>query len=76
MSKSVSLGDGAINAAGDRITVELLQPADLPAIVRIAWPPQPTVCDPGRFADVAAAAMKVLASAVTQLAGIRAGKLR
>jgi hypothetical protein len=29
----------------------------------------------GPLADVAAAAMKVLATAVTQLAGIRAGKL-
>jgi hypothetical protein len=56
MSKSVTLGDGAINDAGDRITIYLVTPADLPAIVRIAWPPQPTVCDPRRYTEVAAAA--------------------
>jgi hypothetical protein len=44
----------------------------MPAMVRIAWPLQPTVCDPRRYTEVAAAAMKVLAAASTALAGIRA----
>jgi hypothetical protein len=34
-------------------------------------PPQPTVCDPRRHTEVAAAAVKVLAEASTALAGIR-----
>jgi hypothetical protein len=77
MSKSITLSDGAINAAGDRIAVELLQPDNLPALVRIVWPAAASVCQPHRFNEVAAAAMKVLATAVTQLAGIKAaGKLR
>ena len=38
MSKSVTLGDGAINESGDRITIHLMTPADFPAGIQIRWP--------------------------------------
>ena len=31
------------------LKVELVEPDSLPAMVRIVWPPQPTVVDPKRF---------------------------
>jgi hypothetical protein len=42
----------------------------MPAIVRIAWPPQLTIVDPKRFPDTAAAIVKLFAEAATALAGI------
>jgi len=56
MSKSVTLGDGAINESGDRITIHLITPADFPAGIQIRWPAAAPVCAPGRFTEVAAAA--------------------
>jgi hypothetical protein len=63
MPKSVTLGDGAIDESGDRITIHLVTPADFPAGIQIRWPAAATVCVPGRFTETAAAAMKVLADA-------------
>jgi hypothetical protein len=48
----------------DVVTVELVKPFDMPAIVRITWAPQLTVCDPRRYTEVAVTAMKVLAPAL------------
>jgi hypothetical protein len=70
------LAEGQITPSGDRIAIHLVAPADLPASIQIRWPAAPTVCNPGRFTDVAAAAMKVLADAVTRHNQIKAGKLR
>jgi hypothetical protein len=39
----------------DHVKVELVEPDTMPAMVRIVWPPAPTVVDPKRFPDVAAA---------------------
>lgn len=44
----------------------------MPATVVIHWPNKPTVCDPRKYTEVAAAAMKVLAEASTTLAAIKA----
>jgi hypothetical protein len=44
------------------------EPDAMPAVVRIIWPPKPTVCHPRRYAAVAAAAMKLLAEASTTVA--------
>ena len=52
--------------------MQLVQPADTPAVVRIVWPDAPTITTPARYTEVAAAAMKVLAEASTRLAPIRA----
>jgi hypothetical protein len=39
----------------DHVKVELVEPDTMPAMERIVWPPAPTVVDPKRFPDVAAA---------------------
>jgi hypothetical protein len=72
-SSTTDLAQGTINGA-DKLIVQLIQPYDMPAVVRITWPPQPTVCDTRRFPEVAAAAMKLLAEASTTLAGIKASR--
>jgi hypothetical protein len=41
------------------------------AIVRITWPPQPTVIDPPRFGETAAALVKMFSEAHVALAAIR-----
>jgi hypothetical protein len=74
MSKSTTLSAGQINGA-DTLSIELIQPADMPAVVRIVWPPKPTITTPARFAEVAAAAMKLLATAVTTHNQIKARRL-
>jgi hypothetical protein len=50
----------------------LVEPESLPAMVRIVWPPEPTVVDPKRFPDVAAAIANLFARAHIVLAAIRA----
>ena len=72
MTQSTTLAQGLINGA-DTITIELIQPAGYPASIVITWPSAPTVCDPRRYTEVAAAAMKLLAEA---WAGIRARRRR
>ena len=44
----------------------------MPAIVRIVWPPQPTVVDPKRLPDVAAQIAQLFARVHIVLAAIRA----
>ena len=58
----------------DQLTVELVEPETMPAMVRIVWPPQPTVVDPKRFPDVAAAVAQLFARAHIVLAALKAGK--
>ena len=58
----------------DQLTVELVEPEAMPAMVRIVWPPQPTVVDPKRFPDVAAAVAQLFARAHIVLAALKAGK--
>jgi hypothetical protein len=73
MNQRIDLSAGAINGS-DRIDVELIEPPDTPPIVAINWPAKPTVCTPAKYAEVAAAAMKVLSNAVVELAAIRVWK--
>ncbi|HEY6665070.1 MAG TPA: hypothetical protein VI036_08060 [Propionibacteriaceae bacterium] len=56
----------------DHVTVELIEPDSMPAAVRILWPPQPTVVDPKRFPDVAAAIAQLFARAHIVLAALKA----
>jgi hypothetical protein len=56
----------------DHLSVELVEPDGMPAIVRIHWPPQPTVVDPKRFPDVAAAIAQLFARAHVVLASLKA----
>jgi hypothetical protein len=56
----------------DEIKVELVEPEAMPAMVRIVWPPQPTMIDHRRFPDVAAAIAQLLARAHIVLAALKA----
>jgi hypothetical protein len=58
----------------DRLTVELVEPPDLPAVVLLRWPQKPSVCTPDAYSNVAAAAMQILAAAVTELSALRVRK--
>jgi hypothetical protein len=64
------LASGQINH--DHLKVELVEPDSMPAAVRIVWPDAPTVVDPKRFPDVAAAIAQLFARAHIVLAAIRA----
>ena len=56
----------------DQLKVELIEPDSMPAMVRIVWPAAPTVVDPKRFPDVAAAIAQLFARTHIVLAGIKA----
>jgi hypothetical protein len=64
------LASGQVNH--DEVKVELVEPDAMPPMVRIVWPPQPTVVDPKRFPDIAAAVAQLFAPAHTVLAGLKA----
>jgi hypothetical protein len=72
------LASGQITTT-DSITVELIQhdgpsAAREPDLVTITWPKRPTLTSPARFAEVAAAAMRILANANVELAALKARK--
>jgi hypothetical protein len=56
----------------DHLKVELVEPDSMPAMVRIVWPLQPTVVDPKRVPDTAAAVAQLFARAHIVLAGLKA----
>jgi hypothetical protein len=58
----------------DSITIELVQPDGEPGRIRITWPSHTTITTPAKYAEAAAAAMRLLASASTELSRIKAGK--
>jgi hypothetical protein len=56
----------------DAVTVVLSQPDAMPASVIIHWAAKPTVIEPQRFGDSAAALVKMFAEAHIALARIKA----
>jgi hypothetical protein len=74
MTESTELAHGTVNSA-DHLSVELVEPPHMPAIVRIAWPPQPTVVDPANYPAIAATITKIIAESATALARWKAGRL-
>jgi hypothetical protein len=56
----------------DQLSIELVEPDGMPPMVKITWPPQPTIIDPKRFPDAAAAIVQLFARAHIVLAAIRA----
>jgi hypothetical protein len=48
-------------------------PDGMPPMVKITWPPQPTMVDPKRFPDVAAQIAQLFARAHIVLAALKAG---
>jgi hypothetical protein len=65
------LASGQVNH--DRLSVELVEPIGLPSFVRINWPTAPTIVDPKRFPDTAAALTNLFARAHIVLASLKAG---
>ena len=73
MSKQTTLAEAQITQTPhNTITVDLVEPTGMPAAILIAWPLQPTVCDPRRFPEVAATVARLFATAATELARIKA----
>jgi hypothetical protein len=52
MSKQIILSRATVN--GDHLVIELLEPSGHPAVVRVRWPPQPSLIPPTKFNAVAA----------------------
>jgi hypothetical protein len=69
-SVTTQLAHGKITNA-DTLTVELIQPPDMPPIIRIRWPDNASLCPPAQFDAAVAAAMRILSNAVVELAAIR-----
>lgn len=73
MHQTTQLASGLINGH-DRLTVELVEPPDLPAVVLLRWPQKPSITTPDAYSNVPAAAMQILAAGVTELAALRVRK--
>ena len=71
MSKTTILASGQITPA-DSLRVALQEPADFPPSIMITWPQAPSVIDPRRFSATANAVARLMATAITRLAEIRA----
>jgi hypothetical protein len=72
------LASSQLNHAGGSaphhdLSIELIEPDNKPAAVRIVWPPEPTVVDPKRFPDVAAHIARLFSEAHVALAAIKRG---
>jgi hypothetical protein len=70
-NQTTQLSSGLING-NDRLTIELVEPPNLPAAILLRWP-QSSITTPDAYSNVAAAAMQILAAAVTELAALRVG---
>ena len=70
MSKVTHLAGGQLTRSGDSIRIELHQPADSPSFVMVVWPAKPSVTapTPKALAALAAAMVRTLAEAQTELA--------
>jgi hypothetical protein len=68
MSKITTLASGRITPS-DTLTVELIQPDSMPAVVRIVWPTKPSVttATPKALAALAAAMVRCLGEAQAEL---------
>jgi hypothetical protein len=73
MSKTTTLASGQITPA-DALRVELREPDEFPATILIIWPQAQSVVDPRRFGATANAVARLMATAITRLAEIRAHK--
>ena len=75
-SSPVVLASGQLNRSGDTLSVELIQPDSMPAVVRIVWPQQPTITPPAKLNETAATVMRILANAVTAYTQMQAAERR
>jgi hypothetical protein len=56
----------------DTVEITLVEPDDMPVFVQVTWPEMPTVIDPARFRDAAAAMVKLFSDAHIALARLKA----
>ena len=70
---NLTLASGPITPA-DRLSVDLVNPADAPPVILIRWPGAPSVTDQRRLAEMARAVTAILAEAVARLAALKAGE--
>jgi hypothetical protein len=68
--KVTQLARGPLNGA-DELSIELVEPPELPPVIRFKWPTKPTLCPPAQLDSVVAAAMRVLSNALVELAALR-----
>jgi len=73
VTQSTILSSGTINGA-DTLTIEVIQPDSMPAVVRVVWPTAAAITTPAHYLEVASATMRLLAVAPTTLARIRASR--
>jgi hypothetical protein len=71
--QTTQLASGKITNT-DTLTVELVEPPDLPPTILIRWPRKPSITTPARYDTVASDAMRTLANAVIKLAAIKLRK--
>jgi hypothetical protein len=71
MSKTTTLASGNVTPT-DKLLVELLEPDEFPATILITWPQAPSVVDPRKSDATANAVARLMATAITKLANIRA----
>jgi hypothetical protein len=71
MSKTTILASGQITPT-DTLLVQLREPDEFPASVLIIWPQAPSVVDPRTFGATANSVARLMATAITKLAQIRA----
>ena len=73
MSQSSPITPVASNQVNhDQLTIELIEPDGMPAMVRIVWPSAPTIVDPKRFPDTVATVAQLFAKAHIVLAAVKA----
>jgi len=66
-----ALASSQVNQS-DRLSVELVEPDGMPAMVRVVWPSKPTIIDPRAFPDTAATVAQLFARAHIVLATLKA----
>jgi len=69
---SIQLASGLLTSSGDRLTIELSQPNEEPAVVLFRWPAAPSVSTSREMDRVVSAAMSVLAQARVKLSQLEA----
>jgi hypothetical protein len=70
------LATAQVNRSGNHLSIQLHRPADSPSFVIVVWPAKPSVTapTPKALAALAAAMVRTLAEAQTELAKIRSGR--
>jgi hypothetical protein len=73
MSQTTPLSSGTLN--GQTLSIQLVESGkDVPPVIVVRWPEKPTVCPLSGFDQLVATAMRILSSAVVQLAALRVHK--